>query len=567
MIHFDSPTYLYLLLIIPVFFILMYVAEFQRKRKLKRLCDKELLPSLMPNTSALRRWSKFILTQLALAMIVIVVARPQMGTKVSNEKRNGIECIIALDISNSMLAEDVLPSRLEKSKMLVEGILDKFTNDKIGLVVFAGESYVQLPITADYVSAKMFLNNIEPSLIQTQGTDIARAIRLCTNSFTQQDKIGKAILVITDGEDHEGGAMEEAKAAKEKGMNVFILGIGSPNGAPVPDGEGGYLNDNTGNTVMSCLNEQMCRDIAAAGEGKYIHVDNTTSAQDKLNEELTKLQQGEMKSIIYSEYNEQFQAFAILCIIFLIIEICVNEAVNPYLSRITLFRRRTLSVILLILFGGLTASFAQNDRSYVRKGNKMFRSGNFDKAEVEYSKAITKNSGNPQAHYNLGCVHMQQQKDSLAMIEFEKATKTETSKLRKAMSYHNMGVIAQRHQQYEPAIKAYQDALRLNPHDNEARYNMVLCKKLLKNNNNNQNQNQNQNDKKDKNEDKQKNNQNQNDKKEDKDKKEQQKPQEQISKENAERMLEAADQQEKETRKKMEKAMKQPQRRNLQKNW
>ena len=560
MIHFDSPTYLYLLLIIPVFFILMYIAEFQRKRKLKRLCDKHLLPSLMPNTSAMRRWMKFILTQLALAMIIIVIARPQMGTKVSNEKRNGIECIIALDISNSMLAEDVLPSRLEKSKMLVEGILDKFTNDKIGLVVFAGESYVQLPITADYVSAKMFLNNIEPSLIQTQGTDIARAIRLCTNSFTQQDKIGKAILVITDGEDHEGGAMEEAKAARERGMNVFILGIGSPNGAPVPDGEGGYMNDNTGNTVMSCLNEQMCRDIAAAGEGKYIHVDNTTSAQDKLNEELTKLQQGEMNSIIYSEYNEQFQAFAILCIIFLILEICVNEAVNPYLRRITLFRKRTLSVIVLLLFGGVTLLYAQNDRSYVRKGNKIYRSGSFDKAEVEYSKAITKNPNNPQAHYNLGCVHMQQQKDSIAMLEFEKAAKMETSKYRKAMSYHNMGVIAQRHQQYEPAIKAYQEALRLNPHDNEARYNMVLCKKLLKNNNNNQNQNQN----KDNNDQSTKQ---QNEKNDNKDKKEQQKPQDQISKENAERMLEAADQQEKETRKKMEKAMKQPQRRNLQKNW
>ena len=178
MIHFESPIYLYLLCLIPVFCVIMYLTEILRKKKLKKFGDAELLKQLMPDASNFRRWIKFGLLQLALAMLIIIVARPQMGTKVSNEKRNGIECIIALDISNSMLAEDVQPSRLDKSKMLIEGLLDKFSNDKIGLVVFAGEAYVQLPITADYVSAKMFLQNIDPSLIQTQGTDIARAINL-----------------------------------------------------------------------------------------------------------------------------------------------------------------------------------------------------------------------------------------------------------------------------------------------------------------------------------------------------------------------------------------------------
>lgn len=561
MIHFESPIYLNLLCLIPVFCLIMYLTEILRKKKLKRFGDAELLKQLMPDASNLRRWIKFGLLQLALAMLIIIVARPQMGTKVSNEKRNGIECIIALDISNSMLAEDVQPSRLDKSKMLIEGLLDKFSNDKIGLVVFAGEAYVQLPITADYVSAKMFLQNIDPSLIQTQGTDIARAINLSMNSFTQQDKIGKAIIVITDGEDHEGGAMEAAKAANAKGMNVFILGIGNPEGAPIPDGKGGYMTDNTGNTVMTSLNEQMCKEVAAAGKGTYIHVDNTSSAQDRLNDELAKLQQGEMKSTIYSEYSEQFQAFGIFFILLLILEICINETVNPFFRRIHIFKRRALMITLLFALGTVGA-FAQNDRTYIRQGNRQFRMGNADKAEVEYRKAIVKKNNNPQANYNLGCALMQQQKDSLAMVQFDKASKMETSKFRRSMSYHNMGVIAQRHQQYGPAIKCYQEALRLNPNDNETRYNMILCKKLMKNQNQPQ---QNQNQKKN---DKDKNKQDQDKQKQDQQKQENNpQKQEQISKDNAERMLDAADQQEKATRKKMEKAMSQPQRRNLQKNW
>lgn len=561
MIHFESPIYLYLLCLIPVFCVIMYLTEILRKKKLKRFGDAELLKQLTPDASNIRRWIKFGLLQLALAMLIIIVARPQMGTKVSNEKRNGIECIIALDISNSMLAEDVQPSRLDKSKMLIEGLLDKFSNDKIGLVVFAGEAYVQLPITADYVSAKMFLQNIDPSLIQTQGTDIARAINLSMNSFTQQDKIGKAIIVITDGEDHEGGAMEAAKAANAKGMNVFILGIGNPEGAPIPDGKGGYMTDNTGNTVMTSLNEQMCKEVAAAGKGTYIHVDNTSSAQDRLNDELAKLQQGEMKSTIYSEYSEQFQAFGIFFILLLILEICINETVNPFFRRIHIFKRRTLMITLLFALGTVGA-FSQNDRTYIRQGNRQFRMGNADKAEVEYRKAIVKKNNNPQANYNLGCALMQQQKDSLAMVQFDKASRMETSKFRRSMSYHNMGVIAQRHQQYGPAIKCYQEALRLNPNDNETRYNMILCKKLMKNQNQpQQNQNQNKNDK-------DKNKQDQDKQKQDQQKQENNpQKQEQISKDNAERMLDAADQQEKATRKKMEKAMSQPQRRNLQKNW
>lgn len=340
MLRFEDPIFLWLLWLIPLLALVRFVAWRRRKANLRKFGDPALVKDLMPDVSKYRPSVKFWLLNAVLAVIIIMVARPQMGAKISHEKRNGIEAIICMDISNSMLAEDVVPSRLDKSKMLVENMVDHFTNDKIGLVVFAGDAFVQLPITSDYVSAKMFLQNIDPSLIQTQGTDIARAINVAMHSFTQQDKVGRAIIVITDGEDHEGGAEEAAAQAKKAGINVFILGVGSTKGAPIPIGNGNYLKDNTGQTVMTHLNEQMCQQIANAGSGTYIHVDNTSDAQDELNDQLTKLQKGETNSVIYSEYDEQFQAFGILAIILLILEVCILEVKNPKLRNIKLFKRK-----------------------------------------------------------------------------------------------------------------------------------------------------------------------------------------------------------------------------------
>ena len=342
MLKFEDPTYFWLLWIIPLMAVIRIVTIWQRRKLLHKIGDAALLKQLMPDVSKARREWKFALLMAAIALIVIMLARPQMGSKVSNDKRNGIETIIAIDISNSMLARDVVPSRLDKSKMLVENLVDNFTNDKIGLVVFAGDAFVQLPITSDYVSAKMFLQSIAPSLISTQGTDMARAINLASSSFTQQQGVGRAIILITDGEDHEGGAEEAAKAARKKGINVFILGIGSTKGAPIPVGQGEYMKDGSGNVVMSALNEQMCREVAQAGSGTYIHVDNSTDAQEKLNAELSKLQKGETQSVVYSEYAEQFQAFCVLVLLLLTVEACLLEVKNPLFRNVRLFKKKRL---------------------------------------------------------------------------------------------------------------------------------------------------------------------------------------------------------------------------------
>ena len=308
MFRFEDPIFLWLLWVLPVLVLVRFIGWRRRKAKLKKLGDPELLKQLVPGISKYRPTTKFCLLLAALGLLIVMLARPQMGSKISHDKRQGIETIICFDISNSMLAEDVVPSRLDKSKMLIENLVDNFTNDKIGLIVFAGDAFVQLPITSDYVSAKMFLQNITPDLIQTQGTNIGAAIDLATKSFTQQSNVGRAIVVITDGENHEPGAAEAAAAAKKKGINVFILGIGNTQGAPIPMGDGSYMKDHSGNTVMTALNENMCKELAQAGSGQYIHVDNTSDAEKMLNDDLAKLQKGDTTSVIYSEYDEQFQA-------------------------------------------------------------------------------------------------------------------------------------------------------------------------------------------------------------------------------------------------------------------
>lgn len=340
MFRFENPIFFWLLLVIPLLVFVRYAHIQHRKKKLRRFGDINLLNEMMEDVSRYRPSVKFWLLMAVLVLLIIMLARPQMGSKISREKRQGIEVIIAMDISNSMLAKDVVPSRLEKSKLLVENLVDHFTNDKVGLIVYAGDAFIQLPITSDYVSAKMFLQNITPSLIATQGTDIGEAIRLAMNSFTQDEKAGKAIVVITDGEDHEGGALEAAKEAKKRGFKVFILGVGTSAGAPIEISEGGgYLTDNAGETVMTRLNENMCKEIAEAGSGTYIHVDNTSIAQERLDDEIAKMQKGELTSVIYSEYDEQFQAVGIIALLLLILEICIWERKNPMLKNVRLFKK------------------------------------------------------------------------------------------------------------------------------------------------------------------------------------------------------------------------------------
>ncbi len=335
---FASPEYLYLLIFIPIILAVYIYSNYRRKRNLKLYGDVELLRSLMPDVSNYRPGIKFWLSLVALLFIVVALARPQFGSKKETITRQGIEVVIALDISNSMLAEDIVPNRLEKAKKIISRLIDKFENDKVGLIVFAGDAFVQLPITNDFISAKMFLETISPDLISRQGTDIGGAISLAMKSFTPKEGIGKAIIVITDGENHEGGAEDAAKLASEKGMNVYMLGVGSLDGAPIPiAGTNDYRRDKENNVVVTKLNEQMAQSIAQAGSGAYIRVDNTNNAQKMLESEVNKLAKADVETEVFTEYNEQFEFIAWVVLLLLVIDIVILTGKSRFTKGFKLF--------------------------------------------------------------------------------------------------------------------------------------------------------------------------------------------------------------------------------------
>ncbi len=340
MFRFGDPIYLYLLIVLPFLAAFYLYANYRRRKRIRLYGDPELLAHLMPTVSKYRPDVKFWLVWSALAVAIFMLARPQFGSKMETVKRQGIETVVALDISNSMLAEDVTPSRLEKSKRLISRLVETFNNDKVAMIVFAGEAFTQLPITSDYISAKMFLSSISPSLISTQGTDIRGAIDLAMKSFTPQEEVGRAIVLITDGENHEGGAVEAAKEAAKKGVRVFVLGIGSPDGSPIPTtpGSNDFRRDKDGNVVVTRLNEQMCQEIAQAGNGMYIRVDNTNNAEKALNAEINKLAKADVETKVFTEFDEQFQVLAWIVLLLLVADILLLERKNPLFKNVKLFK-------------------------------------------------------------------------------------------------------------------------------------------------------------------------------------------------------------------------------------
>ena len=566
MFRFESSQYLYLLLVLLALTAIHYYIIYKKKQQVKRFGDPELTRQLFLGVSRWRPEVKFWLAMAALTCFIVALARPQFGTRLDTRERMGIEAIIALDVSNSMLAEDVKPNRLEKAKMMVSNMVDGMKDDKIGLIVFAGQAFVQLPITSDYVSAKMFLETISPSMISVQGTDVAEAINLSMRSFTQQQDVSRAIFIITDGEDNEGGAVEAAKKAMAEGVRVYVLGIGNPGGAPIPiPGTGQYIIDEEGNTVVSRLSEEMCREIATAGGGSYIYVDNSSSAQKKLSEQLDRLSKAKMETQIYSEYDEQFQGFVLIGLILLLIDVLLleRESKSTWLSN--LFRRqRPVTAACLLLFS--LAVMSQTDRDYIRRGNRYMHDSIYDKAQIEYQKAIERDNTNPVSHYNLGNALLYQNKAEDAMKEYETAARLEKDKVRLGQIYHNMGVLLQAAKQFDKAVACYRNSLRNDPTNNETRYNYALSLfQLKKNEGGEDNQDQEKDDQgKDEKEEKQQQQQQNQEKNEEQ---QQQAQPEQMSRENAEQMLNAAMKDEKATQEKIQRAQQQHQQKRLRKQW
>jgi Ca-activated chloride channel family protein len=339
--RFQNPDFMYLLLLLPVMVVLWILNEVRKKKAYQRLGDANLIKKLMPELSGIRPLLKFIFLIIAFASVVIILARPQFGSKLEEVKKEGVEVIIALDVSNSMLAEDIQPNRLTRAKQALIRLIDNLSNDKIGLIVFAGDAYTQIPVTTDYISAKMFLSAINPDMVPKQGTAIGSAISLGMRSFSPGEGRSKAMIIITDGENHEDDPVSAASEASKAGIVIHTIGIGSSNGVPVPvtiNGKKDYLRDEQGNTVISKLDEEILKKIAVTAGGNYVRASNTNIGLDEIFTEIKKMKKQDMESKMYTEYNDQFQIFTVVALFFLILEFIIMERKNRRLSNIRLFK-------------------------------------------------------------------------------------------------------------------------------------------------------------------------------------------------------------------------------------
>lgn len=344
MIRFAHAEYLYALTLLPVLLILFWWALQMRKRGLSRFGNPLLLEMLMPSVSRYKRMTKFFVAFSALAILILGAANPQIGTKMEEVKREGVDIIIALDVSNSMKAEDIKPNRLESAKQEISHMIDKFQNDRLGLIVFAGDSYLQLPLTTDYSAARLILSTVDVDVVPIPGTAIGSAIKLAMKSFAAGEKKHKVIIIISDGENHEDDAIAAAKDANTEGVIIHTIGMGSPDGVPIPIYEGntqtGYKKDESGNTVLTKLDEQGMRQIAEAGGGIYIRATNQQDEMDAVFKEIQAMEKKEFGAKVFTEYEDRFQYFLAAAILLLIFEFFISERKNRWMAKWEFFKER-----------------------------------------------------------------------------------------------------------------------------------------------------------------------------------------------------------------------------------
>jgi Ca-activated chloride channel family protein len=341
MLRFQNIEYLWALLAIPLFLLLFIAVSTWKKRAMAKLGDKNVVGLMIPLVSFSKPWLKFILFAVAYAFLVIGISDTQMGSKMEEEKRKSADLMILLDVSNSMLSQDMAPSRLESAKRAIAQLIDNLHGDRIGIVVFAGEAYVQLPVTTDYSAAKLFLNTINTNMVPTQGTAIGAAIEMGMKSFDFKNGTGKAMIIITDGENHEDDAVAAAKAAAGKDVMINVIGIGSADGGPIPiiqnGKEVGFHTDSAGKTVISKLNEDMCKEISAAGQGAYVRATNANSGFNIVMDQISKVQRKTVDSKNFKNFEDRFQFFLAFAFLLLIVEFFISNRKSEKLSNLKLF--------------------------------------------------------------------------------------------------------------------------------------------------------------------------------------------------------------------------------------
>ncbi len=527
---FEYKNLLWFLFLLPIIVAIYFYALHKKKKAFDNIGDEALVKELTAHYATSSFHKKFLLVFFAMALLLVSLAN--LRTKVGAEKisKNGIDVMIAIDVSKSMLAKDIQPNRLERAKQLLNKLIDKLSNDRIGIVVFAGKAYLQMPLTADHSATKMYLNAATPETVPTQGTVIGDALKMCFASFNAKEKKYKAVVLISDGEDHDENALDIAEQMAKEGVVINTVGIGSPQGSTIIDETTNEeKKDNQGNTVITKLNEQELVDIAAKGNGKYQLYTNSDAVVAALYKELSTLDRRIVTDDSMANYKSWFQYLLGISLLFLMVELFISEVKRNGIKKIK------VAVTLLFLCFSFSA-LAQKENEVIKKGNDAYKKADYQTAAKNYEAATKKNEKNVTAQYNLGNALYKSDKKEAAVQAYEKAEIIATKPVEKSNASYNKAVVFQNNKKLEECINAYKNALKQDPTNEDARHNLQIALKKQ--------QQEKQKDKEDK----------KDDKKDKQDKKDEPKPQpSNISKKDAEQKLQALLQKEKELQDKLHK--------------
>ncbi len=558
-VNFQHVEYLIALAVIPLLLIMYFFVLLWKKRTIKKIGDPLLVKEMIKNYTPQKFALKFVLILFAITLGVLALANLRSPKGMEQVSRNGIDVMIALDVSKSMLAQDVKPNRLERAKQAISKLIDKLSNDRIGIVVFAGRAYLQMPLTGDHGAAKMYLSSASTDVVPTQGTVISDALKMCYASFNSKEKKYKAVVLISDGEDHDENALKVAAEMADEGIAINTVGIGSPEGSTIIDELTNQpKQDAGGNTVITRLNEIELMKIAEKGNGVYQLFTNTDELVNKLDAQLGSMDQRTVTEDSLVNYEYFFPYLLMLALILLIVEMFISERRSIRNLQLAIGKnvsKKPVAFPVLICLSLIANcllpidAIAQNEKQLIKKGNDAYEKKEYDNAITQYQQATEKNPTNATAQYNLGNALYKKSKSDEAVQAYDEAAARATTKTDKSKSFYNKGVVLQNNKKIPECIEAYKNALKLNPQDEDARQN--LQKALL------QQKEQQKKDNKDKKEDKKPKDdkkQKEKDKPKDDEKNNQPKPQpSKLTKQDAEEKLKALLQQEKNLQDKLRK--------------
>ena len=551
-VSFQHIEYLIALAVIPLLLILYFFVLNWKKRTIKKIGDPGLVKEMIKNYAPQKFALKFVLVLLAITAGVFALANLRSPKGMEQVNRNGIDVMIALDVSKSMLAQDIKPNRLERAKQAISKLIDKLDNDRIGIVVFAGRAYLQMPLTGDHGAAKMYLSSASTDIVPTQGTVISDALKMCNASFNSKEKKYKAVVLISDGEDHDEGALKIAGQMADEGIVINTVGIGSPQGSTIIDElTNQEKQDASGNVVITKLNEEELMKIAEKGNGRYQLFTNADELVSKLDAQLGSMDQRTVTEDSLVNYKYFFPYFLMLALILLVVELFISErkTVNSRqlaVGKGIIKKTALLHMVIFLFFAGANA---QNEKVLIKKGNEAYEKKEYDNAIIQYQQATVKNPADPTAQYNLGNAFYKNKKTDEAVQAYDEAASKASSKTDKSKSFYNKGVVLQNNKKLPECIEAYKNALKLNPQDEDARQNLQKALQQQKEQQKKENK-----DKKDEKKPKDDKKQKEKDKPKDEEKNEQPKPQpSKLTKQDAEEKLKALLQQEKNLQDKLRK--------------